>query len=121
VDRLKADVINVMDGFTSIEVASDGFPHFTAKGYVTTPREHSAERRASTGARVTVAFSRRSPLPTDTDIRVRYDIAENGDLREILGIPRLTHTTVHRDAGSAYHYRMSHWIPALSVMQFVPA
>jgi hypothetical protein len=114
-------VINVTDGFTSIEVASDGFPHFTLNGYVATPREHSAELRASTGARVTVAFSRRVPLPPNTDIRVRYDIAGNGGLREILGIPRLTHTTARDGQGAAYHYRLSHWIPAAFVMQFVPA
>lgn len=114
-------MIDVIDGFTRIEVASDGFPHFDLNGYVTTAREHSAARRASTGARVTVAFSRRAPLPPNTDIRVRYDIAENGGLREILGIPQLTHTTAHHDAGAAYHYRLSHWIPAPSVMQFVQA
>jgi hypothetical protein len=105
--------------FTSIEVAADGFPHFDKNGYVATSRERSAPRRASTGARVTVRFSRRAPLPADTDIRVRYDIAENGGLRGILGIPQLTHTTSHPGEGAAYHYRLSHWIPAPSVMQFV--
>jgi hypothetical protein len=112
-------VIDVTEGFTSIEVASDGFPHFNVNGYVATSREQSAARRNSTGARVTVEFSRRGRLPPNTDIRVRYDIAENGELREILGVPQLTHITVPHGTGAAYHYRMSHWIPASSVMQFV--
>ena len=117
----ESNVIAVTDGFTSIEVASDRFPHFNANGYVAISREPLAERRPATGARVTVAFSRRAPLPRDTDIRVQYDIAENGGLREILGIPKLTHTTVRQDAVAAYHYRLSHWIPASLVMQFVGA
>jgi hypothetical protein len=112
-------VIDVTEGFTSIEVASDGFPHFTASGYVTMPLRQSGERRVATGARVTVAFSRRAPLPPHTPVRVCYDIAENGGLREILGVPHLTHTTSPHGAGTAYHYRLSHWIPAPSVMQFV--
>jgi hypothetical protein len=108
-------VIDVIDGFTSIEVSSNQFPYFNVNGYV------AAVRRAATGARVTVAFSRNAPLPPQTDIRVRYDIAENGGLREILGIPKLTHTTAPHDAGAAYHYRLSHWITAPLVMQFLPA
>lgn len=112
-------MINVIAGFTSIDVAADGFPHFDKNGYVATSRERSAQRRASTGARVTVSFSRRAPLPSDSDIRVHYDIAENGGVREILGVPQLTHTTPHHGDGTAYHYRLSHWIPAPSVMQFV--
>ena len=116
----ESNVIAVTDGFTSIEVASDRFPHFDANNYVAISREPLAESRPTTGARMTVEFSRRAPLPRDTDIRVRFDIAENGGLREILGIPKLTHTTV-RHAVDAYHYRLSHWIPAPLVMQFVRA
>ena len=117
----ESNVIAVTDGFTSIEVASDRFPHFDANGYVAISREPLAESRPATGARVTVEFSRRAPLPRDTDIRVRFDIAENGGLREILGIPQLTHITARQSNGALYHYRLSHWIPAPSVMRFVQA
>ena len=115
-------MIDVTEGFTSIEVTSNGFPYFGRNGYVsTTVRGRLAERHASTGARVTVEFSRRAPLPPNTGIRARYDIAANGGLREILGVPQLTHTTARHGEGAAYHYRLSHWIPAASVMQFVQA
>jgi hypothetical protein len=113
-------VIDVTDGFTSIEVASDVVPHFDMNGYIPQPRAPSAERRAATGARVTIAFSRRVPLPPDIDIRVRYDIAENGGLREMLGVPRFTHTSARDAKDATYHYRLSHWIPAALVMHFVP-
>jgi hypothetical protein len=117
----QADAIDVSDGFTGIEVASNWFPNFNATGYVPMPRTHAREQRASTGARVTVMFSRRAPLPPNTDIRVRYDIAENGGVREMVGIPRFTHTNARYGERRAYHYRLSHWIPALSVMRFVQA
>jgi hypothetical protein len=113
-------MILVTEGVTSIEVTPDGFPHFNINGYVsTTRRERSAERRNPTGARVKVEFFRRVPLPQNIDIRVQYDIAENGGLREILGIPQLTHTTVGEGGSASYHYRLSHWIPAPEVMRFV--
>jgi hypothetical protein len=100
---------DVTEGFTSITVAPDE----TRIPYV--------NGRDPTGARVTLEFSRHTPLPPDMNVRVHFDIAENGDRREIRGIPKLTHTTTARGhASAAYHYRLSHWIPALSVMRFVP-
>jgi hypothetical protein len=109
-------MIEITEGFTGIEVAPDGFPHFGASGYVSAP---APQHHASTGARVTLAFARGAPIPPHTDVRVHFDIAENGDRREILGIPQLTHTTVRQGAVPSYHYRLSHWIPALFVMRFV--
>jgi hypothetical protein len=114
-------MIDVSDGFTSIEVTANWFPNFNATGYVPMRSKHARHQRASTGARVTVMFTRRAPLAPNTDVRVRYDIAENGDLREIVGIPRFTHTNAGYGERPAYHYRLSHWIPALSVMRFVQA
>lgn len=115
-------MIDVTDGFTSIEVAPDGFPYFNVNGYVsTTLAERSAQHRNSTGARVTVEFFRHSPLPPNAGIRVHYDIAGNGGLREILGVPQLTHTTARQGDRAVYHYRLSHWIPALAVMRFAEA
>jgi hypothetical protein len=52
---------------------------------------------------------------------VYYDIAENGGPREIVGVPQLTHTTARQGRpGRSYHYRVSHWIAAASVMRFIP-
>lgn len=118
--RRVTEVIDVSEGFTSIEVAPDGVPYVDMDGYVSpTPRECSANRRNPTGARVTIAFSTRARLPQNTDIRVYFDIAENGGLREILCRPNLTHTTGRQNESASYHYRLSHWIPAPSVMKFV--
>ena len=114
-------MIDVTEGLTSIEVAANKFPYFNVNGYVTTAQGLWAQRRKSTGARVTLAFSRRVALPPNTDIRVLYDIAQNGGLRELRGIARLTHTTTPQGGSVAYHYRLSQWIPAPAVMQFVPA
>ena len=82
---------DVTEGFTSITVAPDE----TRIQYV--------NRRAPTGARVTLEFSRHAPLPPDLNIRVHFDIAENGDRREIRGIPKLTHTPPRRVAMPARH------------------
>lgn len=112
-------MIDVTEGLTSIEVAANKFPDFNLNGYLTTARGLWAKRSESTGARVTVAFSRREPLPPDTDIRVLYDIAQNGGVRQLCGTPQLTHTTARESV--AYHYRLSQWIPAPAVMRFVLA
>jgi hypothetical protein len=84
------------------------------------PQERSVHR-TSTGARVTVEWSWSSPLPPNADMRVHYDIASNGGLREIVGIPQLTHITARHDESASFHYRLSHWIPALSIMRFIQA
>jgi len=115
-------VIDVTKGFTSIDVAADGYPHFDQGAYLSANSSGGpVVSRHPTGARVTLTFSRDAPLPPNTDIRVQYDIAQNGDVREILGTPQLTHTRAGGDGATSYHYRLSHWIPALSVMSFVQA
>lgn len=61
-------------------------------------------------------------IPPKSEVRLYYDIAENGGLRVIVGVPLLTHTTVRQGCrGLAYCYRLSHWIAATSVMWFIPA
>jgi len=104
-------VIVITDGVTRIEVNADEIPRQTP----------APEQRHATGARVTVAFARQTPIPSNREIRLLYDIADNGDLRDLAGVPLFTQTTTRQGlSGASYHYRMSHWIPAASVMQFVP-
>jgi hypothetical protein len=113
-------MIDITDGFTSIAVAPNEIQNAGAvAGAGTLHPERTSGQRPDTGARVTVEFVRPTPIPTDHEVRVRYDIAENGELREFLGVPRLTHTTSPSAACVRYHYRVSHWIPAPSVMEFV--
>jgi hypothetical protein len=116
----KTDVVEVTDGITSIEVTPEEIP-FRGNGFAgAVQQERLSDHRHATGARVTVEFSSSAPSPPNSPVRVYYDIAENGGLREIEGIPQLTHTTVRQGRpGRSYHYRLSHWIVAPSVMQFV--
>jgi hypothetical protein len=107
------------EGITSIQVAPDEIP-FRLSLAGTTLRGHLAARHP-TGARVTVEFVRSAPVCLNSDVRLYYDIAENGGLREILGVPQLTHVTARQARpGLSYHYRLSHWIAAPSVMRFIP-
>jgi hypothetical protein len=114
-------IIDVIDRVTSIEVTPDEIP-FRVNGFGSTALQKPlAARRDATGARVTIEFFRPAPFSPNNCVRVYYDIAENGELREILGVPQLTHTTAHEGRGGlSYHYRLSHWIAAPSVMRFVP-
>jgi hypothetical protein len=114
-------MVDVTDGVTSIEVSADNI-RLRVNGFAgTVPPERLLEHRPETGARVTVEFSRSAPVPPNCHVRVYYDIAENGGLREIVGIAQLTHTTARRGCpGRSYYYRMSDWIAAPSVMRFIP-
>ena len=115
-------MIDVADGVTSIEVSPEEIP-FMVNGFLrTSPQARSSKHRLATGARVTVEFTRSAPVPPDTEVCVYYDIAENGGLREIAGIPQLTHTTARQGRPSrSYHYRLSYWIAAPAIMRFIPA
>jgi hypothetical protein len=111
---------DVTDGVTSIEVAPDEIP-FSWLNFASTTLRGRLAARHPTGARVTVEFARSAPVSVNSYVRVYYDIAENDEVREIVGIPQLTHTTVRQDRpGLAYHYRLSHWIAAPLVMRFIP-
>lgn len=112
-------MMDVTDCVTRIEVAPDEIPFPLSLAGMTQQRHHAA--RHPTGARVTVEFVTLAPMGLNSSVRVYYDIAENGELREILGVPLLTHTTVRQARpGPSYHYRLSHWITATSVMRFIP-
>ena len=116
-------MIDVTDGFTGIVVTPDEIPYLNRTDFEnTSPQARSSWCRQPSGARVTVEFSRSAPLSPNGEVRLCYDFEESGRLREIVGTPRLTHTTApqgQRDL--TYHYRLSHWITASSIMRFLPA
>jgi hypothetical protein len=114
------DQVRVADGFTSISVMPDEIPHFTHNGLEAPgQRDRTLAHRVSTGARVTMEFITRTRVQPNREVRACYDIAQNGTWRECLGIPDLTHTTARPEGGDLYHYRLSHWIAATSLMHFV--
>lgn len=107
-------MIDIADGITSIEVGPDEIPHLVENALVNlASQEHPPAFRHPTGARVTVEFARNTLIPPKSEVRLYYDIAENGGLRVIVGVPLLTHTAVRQGCrGLAYCYRLSHWIAA---------
>lgn len=115
-------MIDVTDDFTGIAVAPDEILYLNKSGFENTPpQECSSGCRQPSGARVTVEFSRSTPLSPNGEVCLCYDFEECGRLREIVGTPRLTHTTNPQgQRGPRYHYRISHWIKASSVMRYIP-
>jgi hypothetical protein len=112
----KESAIQIISGVTSITVTPDKIP---ARGDSTHPLDRTAERLIVTGARVTVEFVTRMPLPPAYVVRILYDLAENCQWRECIGVPVLMYAT-HADSDNAvYHYRQSHWIAASHLMRFV--
>jgi hypothetical protein len=104
------ETIRIESGFTSITVRPDPVSFTSAP----TP-SNLRQQHAATGARVTLEFVRTEPLPLETAVMVRYDIAENGEMRECTGVPQLTHVRKLPFGLGAWHYRVSHWIPAEAV------
>ena len=66
--------------------------------------------RAPTGARVTLEFTRSTPLSPGQEVRLRYDFAGDGRLLDCVGIAQPTHIVARHGHLVAYHYRLSHWI-----------
>lgn len=114
-------MIDVIDGFTRIAVTPDEIPYLDKAGLGNTrSRAFSSGCRQPSGARVTAEFSRSAPLSPSGEIRLCYDFEGNGRLREVVGTPRLTHTTAPQSQRDpTYHYRISHWITASSIMRFL--
>jgi len=99
-------------GLLTFNIAADQIsPHESV-------RHTSRQSREHTGARVTVTFSRTEPVPVRHAVSVHYKIAEEGRARELQGTPQLTHTFLY-GGHISYHYRLSQWIPATSIMDFV--
>jgi hypothetical protein len=101
-----------LEGFTEIAIGQDPV---AANQW----RDPLTSCRVATGARVTLGFLRRQPLPPQTPVMLRYDLAGNGCEREVQGIPRLSHTIMEGDS-IAYHYRLAYWLPPHAVMRFSP-
>lgn len=105
----------IKQGFTAIEIMPMNLCDFAQleKG----SGERSV-RRVPTGARVIIEFALREALPRHRVVRVHYDLGGDGRLREVRSRPQLTHSTQHLEGGR-FHYRISHWIAAEQLMQFV--
>ena len=86
---------------------------------VTVLSEEIGRARIPSGARVTVEFSVPAPIPTNCEVAVAYDLADDGRWRECRGIPAYTHCTLDRSgSGTMHHYRLSQWIAPALVMHF---
>lgn len=111
-------MIDITDGFTSISAGSDRIDDMAqvrsrASGDVCAPR-------SPTGARVVVEFRRDVSLAPESVVRVRYDFAGDGNLREGIGIAQPIRTVVRRARAVLYYYRLSYWIPASGLMPREP-
>jgi hypothetical protein len=100
-------MIEITDGFTSITAGSDAI---AAPPWPDAADSRPQYKRAPTGARVTLEFSRDAPLPPGQPVRVRYEFGDGGALREVVGIAKPTHVEVRWGRALIFHYRLSHWI-----------
>jgi hypothetical protein len=107
-------MIEISDGFTSISAGSDGIGNLE-QAY-SSPSAAARAPRRPTGARVTVEFSRTSSLSPRQAVTVRYDFTSDGNVRELIGIPKPIRTEVRHGRAVRYHYRLSHWIAASELM-----
>lgn len=109
-------MIEITDGFTSISAGSDSIEGVAqrfarASGGACAPR-------SATGARVTVEFRREISLAPAQVVRVRYDFAGDGNVREGTGIAKPVRTDVRCGRAVLYYYRLSHWIAPAALMKF---
>jgi hypothetical protein len=105
-------LIEINDGFTEIAIGSD-----VIKAQL---RDPLTSARVASGARITLKFQRRVPLPPRSVVNVRYDLAENGCEREVQGVPQLSHTVMEGEQ-VIYHYRLAYWLAPHALMRFVPS
>ena len=98
--------------------ADDARPLAVNRLSVAIRREVETREGRSAGARVTVTFDLPVPVPEARVVCVLYEIPGGVGPNRVAGVPRLTHTT-ETAGGSFYHYRMSHWLAALSAQPSV--
>lgn len=98
-------MVEISGEFTSISAGSDSM-------------EVSAQTRAPTGARVTLEFSLTASLAPAQLVRLRYDFADDGNVRECTGIAKPLRTVARWGRGVLYYYRVSHWIDPSALMDF---
>jgi hypothetical protein len=108
-------MIEITDGFTSITIRADEV--MPASWGMAGSSPHQRLARAATGARVTVEFCRDTPLPEGQAVRVRYDFADDGSVREGTGMAQSTRSVARWGATVVYHYRLSHWIAPAALTQ----
>lgn len=101
-------MIEISERITRVTVSGDVTAPLSTEGSSRSQIPRSA--RAPTGARVTLEFNRTKPLSDGAVVRLRYDFAGDGNLRECAGIAWLTHTVVCPGHPVVFHYRLSHWI-----------
>jgi hypothetical protein len=99
-------MIEITEGFTSITAGADA----VAALWPDMGGSQTHCRRAPTGVRVTLEFSRAAALPSDEPVRALYDFGDGGAPREVVGIANPTHVEVRWGRAVVYHYRLSHWI-----------
>jgi hypothetical protein len=104
-------MLEISDGFTSISAGSDCIENALPQ---------ASSERSPTGARVTLEFRCKKSLAPAQLVRVRYDFAGDGALREGTGIARQTQAVVRWRQAVVYHYRLSYWIPPGALLDFVP-
>jgi hypothetical protein len=109
-------MIEITEGFTSIATAADAVT--PASWSMAGSSRSRRVTRAATGARVTVEFCRDTPLPEGKPVRVRYDFADDGSVREGTGMAQSTRSEVRWGKSVVYHYRLSHWIEPAALTQF---
>ncbi len=102
------NMIVITEGFTSISAGADSIAPPPPLPGANGSQTHC--RRAPTGARVTLEFSRAAALPPDAPIKLRYEFGDRGILREVVGIAKQTQVEVRWGCAAVYHYRLSHWI-----------
>ena len=107
-------MIEITNGFTSITAGADAIepPPWPDAGESPT----TCRRRAPTGARVTLEFSRAEALPPDQPVSVRYVFGGGGAVREVVGFAKPTHVEVQWGRAAVYHYRLSYWIAPAALM-----
>ena len=106
-------MIEITEGFTSITAGADSIapPPWPDPGDSRPPG-----RRAPTGVRVTLEFSRAAALPPNQPVTVRYQFGDGGIWREVVGIAKATYVDVCWGRAVVYHYRLSHWIAAAELI-----
>jgi hypothetical protein len=96
-------MIEITEGFTRISAGCDSI--------------EGTNPRVPTGARVTVEFRRETSLGPAQEVRVRYEFAGDGQVREGTGVAKPIRKIVRWGGAVHYDYRMSHWIEPAAVMR----
>jgi len=109
-------MIEITDGFVRIGAGFDSIPELSEDPSCASAV--SCPARSPTGARITVEFRREAALAPQERVRVRYDFAGDGKIRECVGIARPIGTDVRWGRTVRFYYRVSDWIVPSALMNF---